>query len=474
MKQVPYTAKVYANGSIFDAIGNSTLNYYQTLYDGKNVFYLYKNTGEVDYIDTTTEILSSTFALTFAVNDEVKSFVTHNNQVYGFQGYYAKKFNDNAAIYILNDNMLMYETFDHNTKLILLSSSSHIRDYHMNNTDLWVLHGSSKLTKFNKHRVKQFGIDVNGLITLDGVVLQQTSLLSIDFIREYTNTGYKSYPILLGYTQDKQMFLTKFDEINQTFYGTVLLPMLGEFYPHSSDKHRNYNLTNSEFLNEKYKSQPTLMFKLRLKNIYNVHDEIDVQIPVYIDCATGDHHFVFRLDTTKGAVDLYINGRLYDSRQIPAVNFMFQDIFYENMTVGTTYFYNNYPLYKKLKQNNYYFADSCRMRQFKLYNKVLTHNEIRLHTYNGVDIQDVVASLPCGQRNEIEQIDRLFNFNVPGSKSNSVNVIIKDSNITNVQLQQQLKKIIFEKLKRVLPANTQVNDILFKDYSAVVNQQLSS
>ena len=474
MKQLPYTAKVYANGTIFDSIGDSNLNYYQASYDGDNVFYLYKNTGLVDYINTLSEVQSSVYALTPQVGDTVRSFVTFNEQVIGFEGYNAKKFNDYSAVYILNENKLMYETFDHDTKLILLSSKTHIRDYHVNDTNLWVLHDQSKLTKFNKHRVQQFSVDVQGKIPLNSVFLTNISLLSIDFIREYTKTGYKQYPIILGYTQDKQLFLVKFNEQNNTFYDTKMLPAYGEFFPHSSDKHRNYNLTNSEFLNEKYKTQPTLMFKLRLKNIYNVHDQVEINIPVDIDCATGDHHFVFRLDTLNGKVDLFIDGRLYSSKEMPAVNYTFQDIFYENMTVGTTYFYNNYPLYKKLNQHNYYFTDNCRMRQFKLYNKVLTDNEIRLHTYNGIDIPDVVTSIPCGQRSEIEQIDRFFNLNVPGAKSNNVNVIIKDSNITNTQLQEQLKQVILKKLKKVLPATTNVNDIVFKDYSFTVNQQLSS
>jgi hypothetical protein len=49
-----------------------------------------------------------------------------------------------------------------------------------------------------------------------------------------------------------------------------------------------------------------------------------------------------------------------------------------------------------------------------------------------------------------------------GNKSNKINIIIKNSQITNTNLQNQLKNIIAEKLKKTLPITTTINNIEFR------------
>jgi hypothetical protein len=92
----------------------------------------------------------------------------------------------------------------------------------------------------------------------------------------------------------------------------------------------------------------------------------------------------------------------------------------------------------------------------------LSDNEINFHVYRGIDMQDLIVSLPCDQRNELDGIERQFKLDTTGNKSNKINLIIKNSQITNSALQNRLKDIISEKLKKVLPITTTINNIEFR------------
>jgi hypothetical protein len=77
-------------------------------------------------------------------------------------------------------------------------------------------------------------------------------------------------------------------------------------------------------------------------------------------------------------------------------------------------------------------------------------------------MNDLVVSLPCDQRNELDGIERQFKLDTTGNKSNKVNIIIKNSKITNSILQEEMKKIIFNKIKKVLPVTITINNIEFR------------
>ena len=77
---------------------------------------------------------------------------------------------------------------------------------------------------------------------------------------------------------------------------------------------------------------------------------------------------------------------------------------------------------------------------------------------------DLIGSVPADQRNAIDSIDRQFKLSVPGNKSNSINIKIKNCNINSPIILDNLKDVIREKLKDVLPVNVNINDITFNQF----------
>jgi hypothetical protein len=300
----------------------------------------------------------------------------------------------------------------------------------------------------------------------------EIELLKIDYVREYTNSGLSSYPIVLGKIKNgtgnnllapSQMFLGKIDESSKTIYEAAFLPLTAEYYLYGDIRRINYNLTNYEYLKNTYKSEDQLTFKVVLQNVYDNRDIIRLEIPIstYL-FKTEKHHFAFRMDGINGKVSVLLDGKEIQTVNIQKGRYIFQDIFTDSMNVGRTYFNNNISLTNYLNQPNYYYANNATLKRFKIFNKALTNNQIEFEMLNGIDIQDLVVSLPCDQRNELDGSERQFKLDTTGNKSNKINLIIKYSQITNTILQNRMKDIISEKLKKVLPITTTINNIEFR------------
>ena len=80
-------------------------------------------------------------------------------------------------------------------------------------------------------------------------------------------------------------------------------------------------------------------------------------------------------------------------------------------------------------------------------------------------IQDITISLPCGMRNLTDNIDLVNSINTNlKHKSNVVDINIKNLNITNQSIREEVKNIIMSNIGNVVPKTTNINDIKFTDY----------
>jgi hypothetical protein len=225
----------------------------------------------------------------------------------------------------------------------------------------------------------------------------------------------------------------------------------------------NYNLTNYEYLKRTYPNKKELLFKIILKNVYDNKEEIKVTVPISTEGFMSEyHHFAFRLDGIEGKISVFCDGKEINTVDIQKGKYIFQEIFDESFNIGNTYYHNNISLDDYLNQKNYYYLNNAKMKQFKMYKKSLSNTEIDYHVYNGIKMNDLVVSLPCGQRNELDNIERQFKLDIGGNKSNKINIIVKNSQITNSNIKEKMRTIIQDKLKKVLPVTTTINNIEFR------------
>lgn len=471
---IPHITKFNSNVVLFDSLGFVLNNYISLTYDKENIYFLMNENGYVIGYNTITEQVSS---INVPIYEPVYGITKYKDNLYGFGGYEVKRFTDDTVLYIKDNNKLVQESYINNeVKVTHLQSSSEIRDFLIDKDyNYYVIHAKNKISKFTKDRILLYSVQIKPNIdtvfnTLSVMPNDEIELFKIDYVREYTNDGLKEYPVLLGNIKNgtailssNEMFLAKFDDDTQTVTEASFLSLTGKYYLFGDSNKINYNLTNYEFLKNKYPSKKELVFNVVLKNVYNNRDEIRVTIPISTEGFLSEyHHFAFRLDGVNGKISVFCDGKEIKTVDIQKGQYIFQEIFDESINIGNTYFHNNISLDQYLQQKNYYYLNNSKMKQFKFYKKALSNNEIDFLVYNNIHMDDLVVSLPCGQRNEIDTIERQFKLDISGNKSNKINIIVKNSKITNNIVKEKLKTIIEEKLKKVLPLTTTINNIEFR------------
>jgi len=476
MNSLPYLTKFTADSVLYDSIGDWSKTHVSIYNFDRYLYVLSDTSGNCTRYDNYTEEIESVNII--KVNsDKIYSLCDYKNDIYGFNGYQATKFHNNSVLYIQDNTKLVQESFDGLTKYIHLSSSSQIRDFFVDEEyNYYVLHSSNYISKYNKDRslIYSFSIRnvVNSVFYNIGVSTNASiELIKIDYIREYTSNGLSSYPVILGsISNTKHLFLMKIDESAlSASYVNFLADhnnsmLTGQYVPYGDPNRVNYNLTNYEFLKNKYKIKNQFIFKVILKNVYNNKDIFKLEIPISTDKFVSEkHHFGFRMNSVDGIISIFQDGKLIQNSYVDPGRYVFQDVIYESMNMGNTYFSNRTSLDKYLNQSGYYFVKNLEVQQFKMYNKALTDNEINFLVLNNLKVDDLVLSLPTGQRNGIDTIIRQFKLDIGGAKSNKINLIIKNSGLTAPILQDKMSEIIMSRIGKVLPTNTQIMNIEYRN-----------
>jgi hypothetical protein len=470
---IPLMTKFNSNFALYDSLGDKTEKYLATTYDKNYIYFLKNDSGDIIRYDTITEELTG---IDLTINEPVSGIILYKGEVYGFAGHNIKQFVNDTVLYIKNNNQLVQESYDKLVKVTHLQSSTQIRDFLIDDEyNYYVIHGFNKISKFTKDRIKLYTKTITPSIdsifnSLSVMPNDEIQLFKIDYVREYTSEGLKQYPIVLGNITDGtavlssyQMFLGKLDSTTGTITAATFIPLRGFYYEYGDSNKVNYNLTNYDYLKNTYPEKNELVFKVILKNVYNNKDEIRVSIPISTEQFVSEyHHFAFTLDGIEGKIKVFCDGKEIKTVDVQKGQYVFQEIFDESVNIGNTYYHNNISLDDYLEQKNYYYINNAKIKQFKFYKKALSNTEIDFHVYNGVKMQDLVVSLPCGQRNELDNIERQFKLDVGGSKSNKINVIIKNSKMTSTIVKDKMKSILEEKLKKVLPVTTTINNIEFR------------
>jgi len=102
----------------------------------------------------------------------------------------------------------------------------------------------------------------------------------------------------------------------------------------------------------------------------------------------------------------------------------------------------------------------------------LTENQLLafLFSSNLNKVQDVTISLPCGQRNLTDNIQLVNSINTNlKHKSNVVDINVKNLNISDKNIQDEVKDIVLTNIRNSIPKSTSINEIKFTDYKKWLN-----
>lgn len=274
-------------------------------------------------------------------------------------------------------------------------------------------------------------------------------ILAVDTINEYIEGGdnIKRIVVLLS-NKDGVVTLDQPSELVQRIEGVNV------------DNFTYVRLTNYNNINRLYDSK-TLDFRLTLQNTYNSEDISSTSISYDINrIDAGFHTFTYTFDGVAGTATLYVDGLLYESLDFIPGKYNLHDIFNDELYVGTSGFVNGTDLSTYLKQPGYYVINDITFKNLYIYNRAASLSLIYALNLLESEINELVLSIPHGQRNNKSTIDRFYKLGRHGS-SNKIDVVVNNFSITDEDIIEQIKLNILNDASEILPSGVSINDIKF-------------
>lgn len=423
--------------------------------DNRNIYLLHNDNTTVTAFDTQTEQVS-----TINVDAGSHCICTIEDTIYGFIGSKALPYTDNAALFLYNNNQIVYKNYvtqDQFVSFKTLSGASgigYIADFTVDkDLNLYVLYNDYKISKFNNERVHQYTTSLES--TLSSV---SGSNYAIDVCYEYIADTKKQSIIVVASDSSSNLILTKLDD-----KGDIITQSLTTIKKSADTV---LNITNAQYLQQQYKNRgKSLDVVIKLANTYNNLDFTTIKHAIDVSkFNSGKHHFALRIDSSQGNITIFIDGNAVSNSYIGAGKYMQLPLFNTSICVGATQFNNSVTLAQYLRQPQAYFINNITISSPILYNKALMDNDIKLLNMQTSRVDDLCFHLPCGQRNNLDRIKQVFEWRTPGFKSNNIKIVLKNSGATNPQLQQDIKSQIIQDIANTIPMNIDIHDVEFIEF----------
>lgn len=319
----------------------------------------------------------------------------------------------------------------------------------------------NKILVYSQSRQSVASISLSSIST--ALSSDNTKVLDIDFVKEYKYGEPIFYTSALILTENNKLGLVKFNIYDSSFINTfTLLPLSGSYTAFTPEIKR-YTQTNYQYLELNY-IPDSIKFELTLTNYLSSEAVISNVIDFYSNAIDeGFHNFTYRFDSIKGNITLFVDGVKHTNLQVPAGKYKYQTIFHEEFFVGTLGFFNGIDLATYLKQPGQFYIKDAQIRNFLFYDKVLNDTEIYAVNMFGKAIDDIVLSIPAGQRNNTEEIERFFKFSQTSS-SKLVDIYIKNLKVEDTDFRQNIINDILSQSRALLPSGVYINNINFVDF----------
>jgi hypothetical protein len=103
-----------------------------------------------------------------------------------------------------------------------------------------------------------------------------------------------------------------------------------------------------------------------------------------------------------------------------------------------------------LIKNNSYINDGGKISNLRIYNDTLSEDFIKYLHLDNTKIDNLNFDIMCGARNNIEEVENLYNYKVPGFKNNNTKIYIKNAELSDGSA-LRLSNYLNKNLAKVLP-----------------------
>ena len=433
--------------------------------DSKYLYFLVNTAGKVLRVDKNTfyyDFITST-PLQLYVNDKSqkqRGLIIYNNILYSTPGETVKFITAGEIYYLVNNKELWYYNLITNKVKLLFGSGTSINDF-----DITVDNKIIILTN-NKWYIYTTDRELVTTGTTTAFATSSFKSIHIDTVREHTDTGIGTFTTVLALTGSNMIDSLSGDLVAiKLNTGEVYnLGLSGTYFADVDTARFKYAFTN--YNRFKPLTDYNISFNMTLNNYLSSEDIFTSSINVDLtDLSIGYHKFTYRFDAAQGNISLFVDGDLYKNQSMPPGKYQLQQIFKEDLYFGAVGITNGIDLATHLKQPGYYISNhKNEIRNLVMYSKALSQDEVFALNFEGKKVDDLVLSVPYGQRNNFEEIERYFKYS-PVTSSKSINIYVKNTKIANSALKSNIKNAILEQVTSTLPVGVKVNDIEFIDFN---------
>jgi hypothetical protein len=160
------------------------------------------------------------------------------------------------------------------------------------------------------------------------------------------------------------------------------------------------------------------------------------------------------VDSLNGIGYFYLNNKTIEKLKYPIGQFSVKNLLYGDFFVDSNS--TKIDSLQSIITKNLFISDEYVTDQ--IVNTISIFNNL-------TSIDELYISIPCGLRNSFDNISLLQSIcGVTASKSNNINVKVKNTNIENSEILKQLELVIREDIKHYLPVSNRIINIDFENY----------
>jgi len=201
----------------------------------------------------------------------------------------------------------------------------------------------------------------------------------------------------------------------------------------------------------------SLYFISRFTNHQNVNDIATCVTSVDVsEYKPGVKHFVYTADTVSGSATVFVNGSPVDQKKFPELTFSkSNDILSSKLFAGLPS-YGSGSTSNEILPDSYkskLYLNNCSISNLFVYNHALTYYECRALYKLTTDLTSIRITIPTGNRNYIDGIDKFFKHERPGRKSELFDVNLYTTTVTDVDLMDRISKQVSSVLYQNIPIN---------------------
>ena len=422
------------------------------------------------------------------------SIIDTNLGIVGLNGYKGKKLNDTIGVSITGNEILFENYLSGGLFSNPLSTNKTLYDINVFDEKLYV----QSFDQSNKGYINVFNSE-RELLSTYFINNSAVSGYKLDFIKEDKEVKLLSFSL----DENRKIYVDKFN-LSNSLSSTHFLNISSNDIV-VQGKTRNINPVNFESLENKYKQyQDKLNFVLNVNNFLEPNfisvewqeagpptyttfiwgsgsdvTPITGSIPVGLSGWIGSfdtsslqnqdinfesilpinnlklrNSISINFDLTIGLISFYLNARKIGSisflpNKFPTQSLKFPDLFFNTQNI------KNESISEILNDNEYY-GTGGNLSNLKIYNNIISDDLIKYLYLENIKIDEMIFDIPCGSRNNIEEINSLYNYNIPGYKNNNLKIYLKNGRFDE-NTKDKIVEFTNKKLANYLPVN--VNNI---------------